>query len=178
MKPIQNMHFKPALLLVFLAISFLPGKLFAQEINQTVFDSIRSREVLIDFVTREGLQTGEFAEFFQEEYQAYSVDEAILSQLKERLSSYEIVIVLASWCSDSKIQVPRFIKLLDGVEFPEEQLLMIAVDSQKQASGLDASVYDIQRVPTFIIYKNGSEQGRIIESPRQSLEADLLKLLY
>ncbi|HPE43048.1 MAG TPA: thioredoxin family protein [Bacteroidales bacterium] len=178
MKPIQNKYFKPALLLVFLAISFLPGSLFAQEINQTVFDSIRGREVLIDFVTREGLQTGEFAEVFQEEYQAYSVDEALVSQLKERLSAHEIVIVLASWCSDSKNQVPRFIKLLDAVEFPEEQLLMIAVDSKKQASELDASVYNIQRVPTFIIYKNGSEQGRIIESPRQSLEVDLLKLLY
>ncbi|HOI31803.1 MAG: thioredoxin family protein [Bacteroidales bacterium] len=177
MKPLQNKCFKPVLLLIFLAIGFLSSRLHAQEINQTFFDSIRGREVLIDFVTRDGLQNSEFTEFYQNEYQAYEIDEATKNQLKDKLSGYDIVIILASWCSDSKTQVPRFIKLLDTVEFPDEQLLMIAVDSQKQASGLDVTVYDIQRVPTFILYKNGSEQGRIIESPRKSLEIDLLQLL-
>jgi hypothetical protein len=54
---------------------------------------------------------------------------------------------------------------------------MIAVDSKKQASGLDITAYDIERVPTFIIYKEGKEIGRIIETPVQSLEADLQKIL-
>jgi hypothetical protein len=73
--------------------------------------------------------------------------------------------------------VPRFLKILDTTDYPEENLLMIAVDSKKQASGLDITAYDIERVPTFIIYKEGKEIGRIIETPVQSLEADLQKIL-
>ncbi len=82
----------------------------AQEINQTIYDSVRNKEVLIDFVTREGLQTGEFAEYFQEEYQAYNPEETLINYLKDELKHFEIVIVFGSWCYDSKIQVPRFLK--------------------------------------------------------------------
>ena len=35
----------------------------------------------------------------------------------------------------------------------------------------------IQRVPTFIIYKNNIESGRIIETPKTSLEQDLVNIL-
>jgi len=162
---------------IVLLMSFTTNELRAQEINQTIYDSVRNREVLIDFVTKEGLQTGEFAEYFQDEYQAYQPEEKLIASLNKQLKQFEIVIVLGSWCYDSKIQVPRFLKILKETDYPEENLLMIAVDSKKQASGLDITAYDIERVPTFIIYEEGQERGRIIETPIQSLEADLHKIL-
>ena len=36
---------------------------------------------------------------------------------------------------------------------------------------------EIQRVPTFIIYKNNIEAGRIIENPVTSLEQDMVNIL-
>jgi hypothetical protein len=36
---------------------------------------------------------------------------------------------------------------------------------------------DIKRVPTFIIYKNNIETGRIIENPTTSLEQDMVNIL-
>jgi hypothetical protein len=36
---------------------------------------------------------------------------------------------------------------------------------------------NIERVPTFIIMNEGIEIGRIIETPEETLEADLLKIL-
>ena len=36
---------------------------------------------------------------------------------------------------------------------------------------------DIDRVPTFIIYKNNIEAGRIIENPITSLEQDMVNIL-
>ena len=36
---------------------------------------------------------------------------------------------------------------------------------------------NIEKVPTFIFYKNGIEIGRIIESPEKSIEKDFLKIL-
>ena len=35
---------------------------------------------------------------------------------------------------------------------------------------------DIQYVPTIILFKNGEELGRIVESPVETLEKDLLKI--
>jgi hypothetical protein len=35
---------------------------------------------------------------------------------------------------------------------------------------------NIERVPTFIFKRGGEEIGRIIETPDESLEADMLKL--
>jgi len=41
----------------------------------------------------------------------------------------------------------------------------------------DIDNLDIKRVPTFIIYENGEEIGRIIETPKKSLEKDLEKIV-
>jgi len=35
----------------------------------------------------------------------------------------------------------------------------------------------IEKIPTFIFIMNGKEIGRIIESPNESLEKDMLKII-
>ncbi|MCK9450646.1 MAG: thioredoxin family protein [Bacteroidales bacterium] len=166
----------PKMLLLFIFIA-MNGAANAQEINQYIMDTVRDREVLIDFVNREGLQTGEFAEYYSQEYDNYEVNQEITNQLKTKIEGLEIVVVLASWCIDSKIQVPRFLKLLDAIGFSEEQLMMIGVDSQKKARDLDIDIYEVERVPTFIFYRNSKTIGRIVENPTKSLEADMLKIV-
>jgi thiol-disulfide isomerase/thioredoxin len=172
----KSLYIKP-LLLFCLLIVLSATQLYSQDIDQYVYDTIRNSEVLINLVSRSGLQTGEFESYYTEEYQSYKPEQAVLEQLKKAPTYYEIVIVLASWCHDSKIQVPRFLKVLDAINYPDEKLMMIAVNSNKQAYSLDVSVYDITRVPTFIVFKNSEEVGRITETPNQSLEADLLNIL-
>ena len=44
------------------------------------------------------------------------------------------------------------------------------------SEGLEEGL-DIQRTPTFIFFKNGVEIGRIVETPRDSLENDILKIV-
>jgi len=166
-----------ALLFFFLLIVLPTTLLHSQDIDQYVYDTIRNREVLINLVSRAGLQTGEFESYYTGEYQSYKPEQTVLDQLKEAPTYYEIVIVLASWCHDSKIQVPRFLKVLDAINYPDDKLMMIAVNSNKQAYSLDVSVYDISRVPTFIVFKNSEEVGRITETPTHSLETDLLHIL-
>lgn len=149
----------------------------AQEINQMMMDTLRKRPVLIDFVDRDGLQTGEFAESYATEYADYQVDQSIADQLKTVMTGVEVTIVLGSWCGDSKEQLPRFLRLMDAIGFPEDNLVMIAVGSDKKARTIDAGIYAVQKVPTFIFYRMGKELGRIIETPRVSLEADMLRIL-
>jgi len=82
--------------------------------------------------------------------------------------------VLGTWCSDSQEQVPGFFKVLDKIRFDKKNVQMIAVDSAKEAGIIDLVNYNIQKVPTFIIYRKGREIGRIIEKPYMTLEKDLL----
>lgn len=93
---------------------------------------------------------------------------------KEEIS---IKIVLGIWCPDSRREVPRFMRVLDTWSFPLDKVTFIGVDDAKQSPVGEYIGLNIQRVPTFIIYKNNIEAGRIIENPVTSLEQDMVNIL-
>jgi thiol-disulfide isomerase/thioredoxin len=88
-----------------------------------------------------------------------------------------IKIVMGTWCPDSRREVPRFMKVIDTWKFPSDLVTFIGVDNGKNSPIGGYDELDIQRVPTFIIYKNNIETGRIIENPATSLEQDMVNIL-
>ncbi len=164
------------ILLVLLVFSIGPI-VIAQNLNRSVYDSIRKKPILIDHISIEGLQQGEFASYYFKEYESYRPNPKVLNQLYDLMADVKIRIVLATWCIDSKRQVPRFIKILDQLNFDLHQLEMIGVDSRKLAGEIDIEDLNIGLVPTFIFYKQNNEIGRIIERPTESLEEDMLIIL-
>ena len=84
---------------------------------------------------------------------------------------------MGTWCPDSRREVPRFMRVMDAWHFPVEKLIFIGVDDAKQSPVGEYNSLDIQRVPTFILYKNNIEAGRIIENPKTSLEQDMVDIL-
>lgn len=118
-----------------------------------------------------------FATWFNPSYESYILDDETKNTLKKELKTVEIKAFMGTWCGDSKREIPKFYKLIDEVGFNEEQLTLVTVDrSKKQPSNL-LSGNNIERVPTFIFYRNGQEIGRFVERPRESLEADILKIV-
>jgi thiol-disulfide isomerase/thioredoxin len=103
--------------------------------------------------------------------------EAINNLLKIDRDDLTIKIVMGSWCPDSRREVPRFMKILDIWQFPAEMITFIGVDNAKLSPVGEYDKLDIQRVPTFIIYKKNIEIGRIIENPVTSLEQDMVNIL-
>lgn len=131
--------------------------------------------LLTGTVSRDQLEADpEFASFFREEYEAYDVKPEIVAA--EPLNEVEITLVLATWCHDSQVQVPRFFKILDESNYAHE-VKIIAVNRQKVVPGMDISELRVERVPTFIFLKKNQELGRIIESPSISLEEDIVAIL-
>ena len=49
---------------------------------------------------------------------------------------------------------------------------------KKQSPDFNPESYQINRVPTAIIYRNNKEIGRIIETPKKTLEKDLFKKYF
>ena len=97
------------------------------------------------------------------------------------LNNYKITIVGGVWCSDTKMQLPNFIKILNKLKFPMQNLTIIFVDKTKQKPEDYFGSFEklnIKFVPTFIVYNaNNLEIGRIVESPKISLEFDLKRMI-
>lgn len=163
-------------LLIFFALSLL---LNSQNNNMIVYDSTLNQQVLIDKIDSKDLQHPIFAEYYKFYFESYNPDMSIVEKIKPLLDDISITIVMGSWCGDSQEQIPKFYKIISLLNFDENKIQLIAVDRKKHAREYDALVQslNIELIPTFIFYKNGKELGRIIESPHETLEADILKIL-
>ena len=145
--------------------------------NRMVHDTTIKQEVLIDFCDRTGLEAGEFGTYYTLEYDDYQLNDSLVNLISSRMSDVEITIVFGSWCSDSEQQVPHFYKILDKAAYDESKLSIIAVNRQKKAEEVQIEDLKIEFVPTFIIYRDGEELGRIVETPYDTLEEDLWKII-
>ena len=149
----------------------------AQDKNKLSVDDKSGKPMLIGLCDREAFVDTSFAWWFDSGYKFYRPDTTAIAQLKEVNKDYTIVIVMGTWCSDSRREIPRFYKILDELNYSEEKIKLINVDRSKAGSHNNVDSLNIKLVPTFIINSKGEEIGRIIETPKESLEKDLVKIL-
>lgn len=150
----------------------------SQEINKKIQDDAGNVLGLINTCSREGLSTiPEMKSRYDIEYPGYQPDSATLKDLKPLLKGKKITIVMGTWCGDSHLQVPRFYKILDALGISEKKLSLICVDRSKKAENGLIDHLNILHVPTFIFTEKGVEIGRIVESPKETLEKDMLSIL-
>ena len=111
-------------------------------------------------------------------YETYKPDpvriEALKSKLGEKLS---VDIYLGLWCSDSRNNVPPFLKILDaaGVSIPVR--LFNVQRKPVKTIRFFSDKYQVERVPTIIFYRGETEIGRIVENPNTSLIEDMIAIL-
>ena len=60
---------------------------------------------------------------------------------------------------------------------PKSNIEVYFVDGDKTCPGLDGDKYKIELVPRFILFRNGEELGRIVETPNESLESDMYHIV-
>ena len=149
----------------------------AQKKNTVIKDSKLHKDVLVGYCDRNGLKSGIFGKYFITQHDAYKPSQAIIKKIAEKIDKTKITVVFGSWCGDSKLQVGRFYKILDKADYNENNITLIAVDRSLRAITTNISNLNITKIPTFIIYQDGKELGRIVESPKKSLEKDLWKIV-
>jgi len=125
----------------------------------------------------EVLSVVEMRDKYDTAYPDYTPDPEVLGELKSLLGDISIIIVLGTWCSDSRLQVSHFYKIADEIAMGEKSISLICVDETKKASNGLTDHLNIVSVPTFIFMKNKEEIGRIIETPKDTLERDMVQLL-
>ena len=167
-------------ILVALFLIQFVSTIYAQEEKASSFkiviDEKSGKPMLIGLCSKENLTNDTtFSWWFEAEYDYYQPEDSVMKLID--LDSVKIVCVMGIWCSDSRREVPRFFKILDELKYDYNNLSLYCVDRKKKAEGFDIDQFIIERVPTFIFYKNDSEIGRIIETPVESLERDILNIL-
>ncbi len=133
--------------------------------------------MLIGYCTREAFKDTSFYWWWMSEYDLYNIDSTKINEVKEGLKDVKIKIIMGTWCSDSRREVPRFFKVLDAAGYPSDKVEIICVDEDKKAEDNELEDLKIDLVPTFIFSKDGHELGRIIEAPEDTLEKDMIKIL-
>lgn len=161
----------PILLLSFCGIS--------KQFNQVRFDTKANKKILYGYCNLEGIKTAPFDEWFLMNFNEYEPDLEVLNNIEiiGGLNDVSITIVMGTWCSDSRREVSRFYKLFESLDYDQNRIKLINVDTKKEAKKTIVSKLNIERVPTFIFFKGKEEIGRIIETPEESLEADMLKIV-
>jgi thiol-disulfide isomerase/thioredoxin len=119
-----------------------------------------------------------YSTWYLKGYDEYELKtEAINKLLDINKDDITIKVVMGIWCPDSRREVPRFMRVLNAWQFPVGKVTFIGVDDAKQSPVGEYVNLDIVRVPTFIVYKNNVEAGRIIENPVTSLDQDMVNIL-
>lgn len=116
-------------------------------------------------------------EAFKHTYDTVRVDSNVTTLLAAVGDGVEYLVLLGTWCSDSRREVPRFLKVLDQAGIPAGRVKLYGVDRTMKSSEGVPQRYNLERVPTFIMLKGGLEIGRITETPRTTIEVDLLTIL-
>jgi thiol-disulfide isomerase/thioredoxin len=151
--------------------------LYAQEFNTITTDEKTDKPMLIGYTTLEAFNDTSFSWWWNSAYNMYEVDSTAAEELKVKVEDVDIKIVMGTWCSDSRTEVPHFYKILDEINYPEEKVNLINVNRDKQGLENEVEGLEINFVPTFIFNKAGEEIGRIIEMPYETLEKDMLELV-
>jgi hypothetical protein len=164
---------------------FLFGAIaFAQSSNicsisrdTVVIDTSNHQRMLLGYCNRKAFQDTSFSWWFNSVYDMYETDSTTASNFRDKLDNISITIVMGTWCSDSRRIVPKFLRVLDYLEFPDSKISILAVGRDKRGITNETDGMKIELVPTIIFYRDKLEIGRIVESPKETIEKDMMKIL-
>jgi cyclophilin family peptidyl-prolyl cis-trans isomerase/HEAT repeat protein len=118
---------------------------------------------------------------YAEKMNDYQPDQSVLEMMKSYAKTGDrIEVFLGTWCDDSLREVPKFLRvsreLLEthDLSIPVQ---LVAVDRDKKLPVAELRRKALEKVPTFIYYRNKRELGRITEQPASLIEDDLLAIV-
>ena len=130
---------------------------------------------IVGHTTRDGLENYETWKTLRAE--DYTPDADAVKTIGQRWKGVRVLVILGTWCKDSKRDVPRFFKIADQAKLGLDNVTFVAVDRTKKDSEGLTEKHKIERVPTFVFFRGDAEIGRVTEKPTTTLEADIAAIL-
>jgi hypothetical protein len=115
---------------------------------------------------------------WRDNYDRYDPPADLVGILKEHLGTgLTVDVYLGLWCSDSKNNVPPFIKILDRLDAAVPVRYIGVPRKTARTVPYYVEEFKVERVPTFIFYREGREIGRIVENPQAGMIEDMLDIV-
>ena len=125
-------------------------------------------------------------------YREVHIEPEAIRALVDAPPGARVVILYGVWCPDSRYAVPVLWRAFDEAreradEAPSAEggdsglpfeVVHVDVDEDKASSTFDLAPYDLKYVPTVIVYRQGEEVGRIVETAPNGVLTDFINLLY
>ena len=116
-------------------------------------------------------------QWYNQNYSSFTPDSASVVFLSTEAKNIHFIVFGGTWCGDTKRELPKFFKTVSSAHIPESNIELYGVDRAKQSRDGLTEKYHVTYVPTFIVFSDGKEVGRIVEHPEEGIEFDLVHIL-
>lgn len=163
---------------IFTAIAIMMSSIsFAQTAYDISTDEKNGSTVFKGLITFADLEKESSFDWLKKNQAFYQPDAATLTFIQANLRRYNITVFMGTWCEDSQFLVPQLYKLLTDIHYPLSQYTMYGVDRKKTSKHNEQLAYNIEKVPTIILFREGKEVGRITELVKKSIDSDLAEII-
>lgn len=126
-------------------------------------------------IEMKALMQDQSTDWFYKGVNNYQPNDNMLNYIKANRTNYNLVVVMGTWDETSRKVVPELYKVMITAGSPEDQVLMFGADQKMQTDA--PTDYKVKKLPTVIVFRDGSEVGRIVGTPKESIEGDLSRIL-
>lgn len=141
----------------------LAASITATASAQTEVTGEGSNKIIKGFMSRADLANEPAFGWFTENSKGFTPDASALAAFKAQKDSIYIIAFGGTWCGDSKYLLPKFLALADAAGLSQDRITLIGVDRNKKTVQHLSETFQVDRIPTFIVMKNGQEIGRVAE---------------
>jgi thiol-disulfide isomerase/thioredoxin len=164
------------IILAIISCTLLSMNIQAQDFIRE-YDSQTEKPLLRGELTFDNLLEESTCSWLKKGADRYEPNEEVIKKLSVLLPKYKLKVFIGTWCEDTQQLLPQFYKTLTACDVDFNAIEMYGVNRAKEALNVEHKIYNISRVPTFIIMDRFREVGRITESVSDSIEEDLLEIL-
>ena len=115
--------------------------------------------------------------WYPHEFKSFNPDSSSVAPISTHAANLHFIVVGGTWCSDTRRELPRFFKTLAVAHVDGEKVELYGVDRSKVSQDGLTERYNINRVPTFIVFLQGQEVGRIVEFSKPGIDIELANIL-
>lgn len=146
---------------------FILAALFAATLasaqNAEVSRDTQGKKVLKGFMTRQELASDTAFAWYGQNLQGYTPYAAAVEAFRGAKDSVYLLAFGGTWCGDTHSILPKVLAVTEAAGLPENHITLLGVDRAKTTvHGLEKA-FNVTRVPTFIVLKDGKEVGRVVE---------------
>ena len=134
-------------------------------------------KMLVGTSDRMALMNDKAFGWFREGYDKYKPDTRSVKVIGQLASSIHIEVFGGTWCSDTHDNLPGFYKVIDAAKITDSQITLHLVNRDKKTRDGSSDKYQITNVPTFIVFIGDKQVGKIVESPKTTIEGDIAAML-